>query len=84
MSADPGCGESVLAKSLIARELKSTEVHTTCYFFFKDDNAEQTSATNALCALLHQLFNQKKFLINHALSDFRNNGVHLQGLFERL
>lgn len=84
VSADPGCGKSVLAKSLIARELKSTEGHTTCYFFFKDDNAEQTSATNAVCALLHQLFNQKKFLINHAMSDFRQNGVRLQGLFERL
>lgn len=84
MSADPDCGKSVLAKFLVAKELKNTERHTTCYFFFKDDNAEQTSATNALCALLHQLFNQKKPLINHAISDFRSNGVRLQGLFERL
>ena len=84
MSADPGCGKSVLAKSLIAKELKSTEEHTTCYFFFKDDNIEQTSATNALCALLHQLFNQKKYLINYAMSDFHSNGVRLQELLERL
>ena len=84
VSADPGCGKSVLAKSLIAKELKSTEQHTICYFFFKDDNAEQTSATNALCALLHQLFSQKKPLISHAMSDFRSNGVRLQGLFDRL
>ena len=84
VSADSGCGKSVLAKSLVAGELKSTKGHTTCYFFFKDDNAEQKSATNALCALLHQLFNQKKRLISHAMSDFLQNGVCLQELFERL
>ena len=84
VSADPGCGKSVLAKSLVAKELKSTKMYTTCYFFFKDDNVEQTSATNALCALLHQLFEQRKPLIKHAMSDFRSNGVYLHRLFERL
>ena len=84
VSADPGCGKSVLAKSLIDKDLKSNERHTACSFFFKDDNAEQTSATNALCAILHQLFNQKPSLINHAMPDFRHNGVHLPRLFERL
>jgi len=71
-------------KSLVARELKSTNIHTTCYFFFKDDNVEQTSATNALCALLHQLFEQRKPLVKHAMLDFRSNGVYLHRLFERL
>ena len=84
VSADPGCGKSVLAKSLVARELKSTETHTTCYFFFKDDNVDQKSAANALCALLHQLFDQRKPLIKHAMSDFRSNGMYLSGLFDRL
>lgn len=84
VSADPGCGKSVLAKSLVAEELKSTKTHTTCYFFFKDDNVEQTSATNALCALLHQLLEQRKPLVKHAMSDFRSNGVYLHRLFERL
>ncbi len=80
----PGCGKSVLAKSLVARELKSTNIHTTCYFFFKDDNVEQTSATDALCALLHQLFEHRKPLVKHAMLDFRSNGVYLHRLFERL
>ena len=84
VSADPGCGKSVLAKSLVDRELKSAKTHTTCYFFFKDDNLEQTSATNALCAVLHQLFEQKQPLIKHAMADFHSNGVHLHRLFERL
>ena len=84
VSADPGCGKSVLAKSLVGKELITTDTHATCYFFFKDDNVEQASATSALCALLHQLFEQRKPLIRHAMSDFRSNGVHLPGLFERL
>ena len=84
VSADPGCGKSVLAKSLIDKDLESTERHTTCYFFFKDDNAEQTSATNAICAILHQLFRQKQSLLSHAMSDYRDNGFKLSRLFERL
>src|SRR6266699_739264 len=32
VSADPGCGKSVLAKSLLERELLSTTFRTTCYF----------------------------------------------------
>ena len=84
VSADPGCGKPVLAKSLVANELKSSQAHTTCYFFFKDDNVEQKSATNALCALLHQLFEQKRPLIKHAMPDFHRNGLYLSRLFERL
>ena len=68
----------------MAKELRSTETHTTCYFFFKDDNIDQKSAANALCALLHQLFEQRKPLIKYAMSDFRSNGIHLSGLFDRL
>lgn len=52
ISADPGCGKSVLSKSLIDDELRATGTHTICYFFFKD-NEEQNSLSPALCALLH-------------------------------
>src|SRR5690348_12943644 len=54
ISADPGCGKSVLAKSLIDNEFQNTDSHTVCYFFFKD-NDEQDNIATALCALLHQL-----------------------------
>ncbi|KAJ5614152.1 hypothetical protein N7528_007806 [Penicillium herquei] len=84
VSADPGCGKSVLAKSLVENELKSTDSRTTCYFFFKDDNDVQKTLTSALCALLHQLFGQKPWLIKHALPDFSKEGKKLSGITSKL
>jgi hypothetical protein len=76
VSADPGCGKSVLA-SFLVDELKSltsqSELHgTVCYFFFKDDNEKQNNATFALCALLHQLFTANKSLLKYAMTEFNN------------
>jgi ankyrin repeat protein len=84
VSADPGCGKSVLAKSLIDEEIKSTASRTTCYFFFKDDNDKQKSLTSALSSLLHQLFLQKQSLIQYAMHDYKIEGDHLVHLFYKL
>jgi hypothetical protein len=94
VSADPGCGKSVLAKSLIDREMKATSSQvispqrtssrTTCYFFFKDDNEKQKSSTIALSALLHQLFSQKQSLIRHATRDYETEGSKLPHSFHKL
>lgn len=73
ISADPGCGKSVLAKSLIDHELRSTETHTICYFFFKD-NEEQDNVATALCAILHQLFSRRARLIRHAIPSWDKVG----------
>ncbi|OBT66162.1 hypothetical protein VE03_05055 [Pseudogymnoascus sp. 23342-1-I1] len=78
VSADPGCGKSVLSKLLADEELKPTRSRTTCHFFFKDDNGEQKTATNALCALLHQVFTQKPELLGHAVEIFNQNGEKLK------
>ncbi|KAJ5697367.1 hypothetical protein N7488_011051 [Penicillium malachiteum] len=43
ISANPGCGKSVLAKYLADSELRSERDRTTCYFFFKDISSEQRS-----------------------------------------
>jgi ankyrin repeat domain-containing protein 50 len=83
-SADPGCGKSVLAKSLIDQEMKATESRITCYFFFKDDNETQKSITIALSALLHQLFSQKRSLIQHAMADYEVEGNQLPQSFHKL
>ncbi|UKZ81740.1 hypothetical protein TrVFT333_009512 [Trichoderma virens FT-333] len=63
VSANPGCGKSVLAKHLV-NELKTTERRTTCYFFFKDDFEDQRSARGALSCILHQIFIQRESLFS--------------------
>jgi ankyrin repeat protein len=73
VSADPGCGKSVLAKYLIDHVLR--ESATVCYFFFKDQ--DQNTARQALCALLHQLFSQKPALIQHAMKQYEQDGKGL-------
>ena len=55
LSADPGCGKSVLSKVLVDEGLATGKCGLTLHFFFKD-NADQSSAATAMCALLHQLF----------------------------
>ena len=74
----------MLARSLIHEEMKATESRITCYFFVKDDNEEQKSATTALSALLHQLFSQKKSLIQHALQDYIAESNKLPQSFHKL
>ncbi|KAL3484771.1 purine and uridine phosphorylase [Aspergillus germanicus] len=73
VSADPGCGKTVLARYLIDNILPKSS--TICYFFFKDQ--DQNTVRQALCAILHQLFAQKLFLIGHAMDYFRINGTNL-------
>ncbi|KAN0070010.1 hypothetical protein V8E54_011591 [Elaphomyces granulatus] len=67
VSADPGCGKSVLAKYLVDSVLPSTESRTTCYFFFKDDFEDQRSIVCALCCILRQLFLQKRVLLSEKI-----------------
>jgi tetratricopeptide (TPR) repeat protein len=78
VSADPGCGKSVLSKALVDEELRSgANDSTVCYFFFKD-NDEQNSLATGLCALLHQLFQHQPHLLRHATSDWKKDGIKLQ------
>ncbi|KAH8723883.1 ankyrin repeat-containing domain protein [Phaeosphaeriaceae sp. PMI808] len=66
VSADPGCGKSVLAKYLVNSVLPTTESRTVCYFFFKDIE-DQRSVVGALCCILRQLFWQKPILLSNAI-----------------
>lgn len=78
ISADPGCGKSVLSKSLIDNDLQECSSKISiCYFFFKD-NDEQNSLAAALCAILHQLFSQQPSLLRHAVPSWEKNGDKLQ------
>ena len=75
VSADPGCGKSVLAKYLIDSILPQRTSSTICYFFFKDQ--VQSSLRQALCAMIHQLFSFKPRLIRHAMPKYSTNGPNL-------
>ncbi|KAL6693809.1 ankyrin repeat-containing domain protein [Trichoderma pleuroticola] len=67
VSADPGCGKSVLVKHLVDSIILTTTKTTVCYFFFKDDFEDQKSITSALCCILFQLFQHNTALLTEAI-----------------
>ncbi|KAH7151960.1 hypothetical protein B0J13DRAFT_594004 [Dactylonectria estremocensis] len=69
VTADPGCGKSVLAKYLIDHGLPRST--TICYFFFKDQDQ-------------NTLFSLKPSLIEHAMPQFRKDGQGLINSTESL
>ncbi|CAG9950326.1 unnamed protein product, partial [Clonostachys rosea f. rosea IK726] len=73
VTADPGCGKSVLARYLIDHGLPRSAAIS--YFFFKDE--DQNTARQMLCALLHQLFSQNPALIKHAMRQYEEDGESL-------
>jgi len=85
VTADPGCGKSVLSRFLIDEYKKGVPTTSTiCYYFFKDNSEEGRSATHALCAILHQLFSQNNKLLRHAIPEYKRNRSKLPGLFNEL
>ncbi|MCJ1243791.1 hypothetical protein MMC30_000988 [Trapelia coarctata] len=76
VSADAGCGKSVLASFLIEKlRTDISKDHTTvCYFFFKDDNTEQRTSPSAFCAMVHQILADDLTLIKHAMAQYQLKG----------
>lgn len=86
VSADPGCGKSVLSRCLIDEEMLSNEVSSSiCYFFFKSGIEKRQRAADAMAALLHQLFvsPQGHRLIRHALEAHKEFGSQLRDMFDK-
>ncbi|KAH8696324.1 hypothetical protein BGW36DRAFT_428337 [Talaromyces proteolyticus] len=85
VSADPGCGKSVLIKYLVDSVLPTTGLRITSYFFFKDDFDDQRNIVTALCCILRQLFWQKRFLFTEKiLEQFEAGGDKLTNSFSEL
>lgn len=94
VSADPGCGKSVLARYLVDDVLQSTckAPRTICYFFFKDGFEDQRSLANSICCILHQVFTQRpELLTEDFLTEFetKDSAIHtsfksLWSIFARL
>ncbi|KAH7124341.1 ankyrin repeat-containing domain protein [Dactylonectria macrodidyma] len=85
VSANPGCGKSVLAKYLVGSELQTTKSRTSCYYFFKDDFEDQRSAKSALSCILHQLFIQREDLFSDKIvKRLEAYKAHLTSSFDEL
>ncbi|KAI1181596.1 hypothetical protein F5B17DRAFT_444884 [Nemania serpens] len=85
ISADPGCGKSVLAKHLVDDVLHSSAIRKTCYFFFKDNFDDQRGVEGALCCILHQLFTRNPALLSdEILQDFGEEGGPALLFFSKL
>ena len=85
VSAGPGCGKSVLSRSLIdeRRVCTSAMASIVCYFFFKDGQEQRMRGANALSAMLHQLF-ENTALVSHALPSAKSYGKKLRDAFGEL
>ncbi|RWA10551.1 hypothetical protein EKO27_g4558 [Xylaria grammica] len=77
VSADPGCGKSVLTRYLIDSSFgfRVPKEAAICYFFFKE--GDQNTIALAFCALIHQLLCLRPQLMRHALRRYRQNGEQL-------
>ncbi|KAM0439935.1 hypothetical protein ACHAPT_001034 [Fusarium lateritium] len=85
VSADPGCGKSVLSRYLVDDVLNSSPSSTTCYFFFKDDFEDQKTAAGALCCILRQLFKERPALLQDSiLKQYAQDGDKLLDSFREL
>lgn len=86
VSAGPGCGKSVLSRALVdeRRVCTNAMASTVCYFFFKDGQEKRMHGANALCAILHQIFQSKTNLIAHGLPSQKNCGDNLRNSFSEL
>lgn len=84
LSAKPGSGKSVVAKTLVDERLGATAKpgYAVCYFFFKDISTYQRSPTSAMAAILHQLFCAIPSLVRHALFPYELNGKELPYLLD--
>lgn len=88
ISADPGCGKSVLARCIINKDLpkafQNDSSKPILYYFFKDTSPEQRSVIRAISTILHQLFTSQPHLIRYALSSYREVDKALSMTFSKL
>ena len=84
LTAGPGYGKSVLMHSVVDNDIAPTETRITCYFFFRDVSEQQRSITEALSAILHQLFRQRPKLLHLAEDTFANFGSKMSERFTPL
>ncbi|KXH41410.1 ankyrin repeat protein [Colletotrichum nymphaeae SA-01] len=70
VTANPGCGKSVLSSFLVDALSQDKNQSIVCSFFFKAGVDSRRHSHQALCVLLHQLFVAAPELVNVAMEDY--------------
>ncbi|KAF7891870.1 hypothetical protein EAF00_008172 [Botryotinia globosa] len=85
ISADPGCGKSVLSKPCVDERLVSISPATImCHLFFKDISPEQRNPKKVVAALIHQILSKNSHLWTHVIESWKLNGRELCDLYDRM
>ncbi|KAJ0423480.1 hypothetical protein BJY00DRAFT_278634 [Aspergillus carlsbadensis] len=84
LTADAGCGKSVLASTVVDK-LRHTELGAViCHFFFRDDNKLQADGVSALRALLHQILSARLTIPRTLAVEYDNKGEAAFANFQTL
>lgn len=75
--ADAGCGKSVLARYLVQEVFPHGKPPAVVAHFFFGNSCEERSLSNALCAILHQVFLQSSDLVESCSDIIRVHGPKL-------
>ncbi|KAK1515211.1 uncharacterized protein CCOS01_13404 [Colletotrichum costaricense] len=70
VTANPGCGKSVLSSFLVDALSQDKNQSIVCSFFFKAGVDSRRDSHQALCVLLHQLFVAAPELVNVAMEGY--------------
>jgi len=85
LSADPGCGKSILTRYLVDEYLPEACSKQICYFFFKDDFPDQKNAEPALQSLIHQLlFHDSRLITDEEIRNLEKGSDQLINSFSYL
>lgn len=86
LTSDFGCGKSVLVRSLVDEmpTFANGKHRIVCYFFFTQMTAEEGSVTEAMCAMLHQIFTQAPHLLRPSVERFAQHSHHIHSRFNDL
>lgn len=77
LTADPGCGKSVLSRTLVQEILPHELPEASILYFFFKDSPDQRSLSTALCALTHQLLSANPELVDNVREMVASQGAAL-------
>ncbi|KAI8234217.1 Vegetative incompatibility protein HET-E-1 [Colletotrichum sp. SAR 10_86] len=73
VTANPGCGKTVLSRFLVDVLSRQASEATVCYFFFKAGEEGRHHAHQALCAILHNVFKVHAKAVESAMKEYSSN-----------